>query len=108
MGPGGPQQDRDQRQRSQSGLYSQYQRDTCQRFHRKYQIREYTRQLAEAGHGLALLPNDQARPGLDRLFEFPAAKPSELWLLTHPDLQEVERIRLVMRHLAEAFQAMSF
>lgn len=64
--------------------------------------------LAEAGHGLALLPNDQARPGLDRLFDFPAAKPSELWLLTHPDLREVERIRLVMRHLAEAFQAMTF
>lgn len=59
--------------------------------------------LAQAGHGLALLPDDQQRPGLDRLFAFPPGKTSNLWLLTHPDLRRVERIRLVMRHLADAF-----
>lgn len=59
--------------------------------------------LAEAGHGLAFLPDDQARPGIQRLFGLPAAQASELWLLTHPDLREVERIRLVMRALTNGF-----
>lgn len=59
--------------------------------------------LAQSGHGLALLPNDQRRPELDTLFDFPHGKSSKLWLLTHPDLRHVERIKLVMRHLTEAF-----
>lgn len=59
--------------------------------------------LAESGHGLALLPDDQQRPELQRLFPLPAGETSNLWLLTHPDLRQVERIRLVMQHLAEAF-----
>ncbi|HET8904920.1 MAG TPA: LysR family transcriptional regulator [Saccharospirillum sp.] len=59
--------------------------------------------LAQSGHGLALLPDDQQRPELIALFPLPAGKTSNLWLLTHPDLRQVERIRLVMRHLAEAF-----
>jgi len=59
--------------------------------------------LAEAGQGLAFLPDDQARPELIRLFSFQESKPSNLWLLTHPDLRNVERIKLVMQHLAKAF-----
>lgn len=59
--------------------------------------------LAQSGHGLALLPDDQQRPELEALFSFPPGKASNLWLLTHPDLRQVERIRLVMRHLADAF-----
>ncbi|MBL1266531.1 MAG: LysR family transcriptional regulator [Halomonas sp.] len=59
--------------------------------------------LAQSGHGLALLPDDQQRPELQALFAFPPGQTSDLWLLTHPDLRQVERIRLVMRHLAEAF-----
>ncbi|GGX43574.1 LysR family transcriptional regulator [Saccharospirillum salsuginis] len=59
--------------------------------------------LAQTGHGLALLPDDQQRPELERLMAFPAGKTSNLWLLTHPDLRQVERIRRVMQHLAEAF-----
>lgn len=59
--------------------------------------------LAESGHGLALLPDDQARPGIERLLPLPAIPASKLWLLTHPDLRDVERIRLVMSHLTEAF-----
>lgn len=59
--------------------------------------------LAQSGHGLALLPDDQQRPELIALFPLPAGKTSNLWLLTHPDLRQVERIRLVMQHLAEAF-----
>lgn len=60
--------------------------------------------LAEAGQGLALLPDDQQRPGLENVLPFPPGKVSHLWLLTHPDLRRVERIRRVMQHLAEAFQ----
>ncbi|MFL1405327.1 LysR family transcriptional regulator [Marinobacter sp. M1N3S26] len=59
--------------------------------------------LAQGGHGLALLPNDQQRPELETLFPFPPGKSSDLWLLTHPDLRRVERIKLVMRHLSDAF-----
>lgn len=59
--------------------------------------------LAQSGHGLALLPDDQQRPELEALFMFPPGKTSNLWLLTHPDLRQVERIKLVMRHLTEAF-----
>lgn len=59
--------------------------------------------LAQSGHGLALLPNDQQRPELEALFALPPGKTSNLWLLTHPDLRQVERIKLVMRHLTDAF-----
>ena len=59
--------------------------------------------FAENGQGVACLPEDQARPELVRLFSVDNSKPSHLWLLTHPDLRNVTRIKLVMRHLAEAF-----
>lgn len=58
----------------------------------------------EAGQGLAVLPDDQWRPGLDRLFAFEPAGASQLWLLTHPDLRRVTRIQLLMRHFAENFE----
>lgn len=64
--------------------------------------------LVESGHGLAFLPNDQARPGIHKVLDFPAATPSKLWLLTHPDLREVERIRLVLAALATAFANMDW
>lgn len=59
--------------------------------------------FAEHGHGLAFLPLDQARKGIIKLFDFPPGKTSNLWLLTHADLRNVERIRLVTHHLAERF-----
>jgi len=61
--------------------------------------------FAEAGQGLAFMPNDQQRAGIQKLFTFEPGKTSDLWLLTHPDLRNVERIKLVMQHLAEAFSA---
>jgi DNA-binding transcriptional LysR family regulator len=60
--------------------------------------------FAEAGAGLAVLPDDEARKGIVRLFDFEPAITSKLWLLTHPDLRHTERIRLVMEALAEAFR----
>ena len=59
--------------------------------------------LAESGHSLAILPNDQDHAGIEKLFSLEPDKPSNIWLLTHPDLRHVKRIKLVMEHLAEAF-----
>ncbi len=61
--------------------------------------------MAEAGLGLAVLPDDQARPELKRLFECPQAQFSDLWLLTHADLRKVERIHLLMEYLSESFKS---
>jgi len=61
--------------------------------------------FAEAGQGLAFLPDDQQRPEIIKLFTFKPGESSDLWLLTHPDLRHVERIKLVMQHLAKSFAA---
>ncbi|VAW54661.1 hypothetical protein MNBD_GAMMA06-532 [hydrothermal vent metagenome] len=58
---------------------------------------------AEAGQGLAILPDDQKRPEIKKLFSFDPDESSDLWILTHPDLRHVERIKLVMQYLAKAF-----
>jgi DNA-binding transcriptional LysR family regulator len=59
--------------------------------------------FVESGQGLAFLPHDQCRPELKRLFNVQEGSPSNLWLLTHPDLRNVERIKLVMQYLTKAF-----
>ncbi len=59
--------------------------------------------FAESGQGLAFLPNDQQRPEINKLFIFKPGETSNLWLLTHPDLRYVERIKLVMQHLTKSF-----
>ena len=60
--------------------------------------------FAEAGLGLAFLPDDQQRPGIKRLFTFALGDVSELWLLIHPDLRNVERIKLVLQFLTSKFR----
>lgn len=57
--------------------------------------------MAEAGVGVCLLPGEQFSPRLVRLFELGAQFDSGLWLLTHPDLRHVGRIKAVMDFLAE-------
>ncbi len=57
--------------------------------------------LARARVGFALLPSDQCGEGLRRLFNVKGLG-GELWLLTHPDLRNVRRIRVVWDALAEA------
>lgn len=59
--------------------------------------------LANNAHGLAILPDDLKLPGLVRLFTFEAVKENQLWILTHPDLRKIERIKLVMAFLIDAF-----
>lgn len=61
--------------------------------------------LARAGLGLALLPSDQSRTGLERLFAVEPEFPSALWLLTHPDLRRVARIRVFIEYLTERLRA---
>jgi len=55
--------------------------------------------FAKAGIGHVLLPSDQEEDGLKRLFKIPELS-SELWLLTHPDLRQVQRIKAVWEALA--------
>lgn len=59
--------------------------------------------MAAAGHGVTLLPDDQRKPSLKRLFPCEPAFASDIWLLTHPELRRVQRVRLLMNHLHEAF-----
>ncbi len=60
--------------------------------------------MAVAGVGLALLPQDQVLPGLVHLFPLDPPAHTELWLLTHPDLRQVPRVRAVMDFLAEVLR----
>ncbi len=61
--------------------------------------------LAEAGIGVCLLPGDQFSPKLLRLFELDSRFDSGLWLLTHPDLRHVGRIKAVMDFLTERLRS---
>jgi DNA-binding transcriptional LysR family regulator len=63
---------------------------------------------AQAGQGLALLPFDQKCAELRQVGELGAEFNSDLWILQHPDLRKVERVRLVMEHLAKYFLAHEF
>jgi len=56
--------------------------------------------LAIAGVGIALLPSDQSRAGLRRLFPLQPAFPAALWILTHPDLRRVARIQAFSEFLS--------
>lgn len=56
--------------------------------------------LALAGVGLALLPSDQQEKGLQRHCKLPDLH-GELWLLTHPDLRNVQRIKVVWNAILE-------
>ena len=57
--------------------------------------------MTEAGLGLAVLPDDQTRPGIEALFGITEIPASRLWLLTHPDLRHTIRIKLVMQYLGK-------
>jgi len=59
--------------------------------------------LAQSEQGLALLPDDQARAGIKKLFSIPQIPPSDIWVLTHPDLRNVTRVKLVMQHISQMF-----
>ncbi|OUR95691.1 hypothetical protein A9Q84_14415 [Halobacteriovorax marinus] len=58
--------------------------------------------LAGADLGLAILPDDLKHAKIERLFSFKPSKGNKLWILTHPDLRKVERIKIAMKFFAEA------
>ncbi|CTQ56217.1 HTH-type transcriptional activator CmpR [Roseibium album] len=60
--------------------------------------------FALQSEGLALLPADMCREGLTRCMAFSPAPDNQLWLLTHPDLRNIERVKQVMRFLSSAFK----
>ncbi|MDJ0939662.1 MAG: LysR family transcriptional regulator [Woeseiaceae bacterium] len=57
--------------------------------------------LIIAGVGYSVLPSNHRESGLKPLFKLPGTS-SEMWLLTHPDLRNVRRIRAVWDALVEA------
>jgi DNA-binding transcriptional LysR family regulator len=61
--------------------------------------------MAGSGLGIALLPSDLHRPDLERLFLADTGSPAQLWLLTHPDLRRVARIRAFSDFLFESLRA---
>ncbi|WP_287465897.1 MULTISPECIES: LysR family transcriptional regulator [unclassified Thalassospira] len=61
-------------------------------------------QLAHAGCGLACLPADLARPGLQLLAKLPDVPANRLWVLTHPDLRHISRIRETMRWISKSLK----
>ena len=58
--------------------------------------------LAEKNHGIALLPDEFNQGNLKRLFTVSEVGTNCLWVLTHTDLREVERVKLVSRYLADS------
>jgi len=61
--------------------------------------------LGLAGVGVVLLPGDQVRAGLERLFALDARFDSALWLLMHPDLRHTARIKALADFLYEGLRA---
>lgn len=50
--------------------------------------------MAIAGVGYAILPSDQNEKGLEKVLKIPNAE-GALWILTHPDLRNVARVKVV-------------
>jgi DNA-binding transcriptional LysR family regulator len=63
--------------------------------------------LALKGNWLAILPDDLMREGLVRQCTFSPVKENQLWILTHPDLRKVQRVKVVMRYLSKALSTVS-
>ncbi|WP_033067060.1 LysR family transcriptional regulator [Thalassospira australica] len=61
-------------------------------------------QLARADVGLACLPSDLAIPGLRLLRTLPEITANKLWVLTHPDLRNISRIRETMRWITRSLR----
>lgn len=60
--------------------------------------------FAGQGLGLALLPADVAPHALTRVFVLGDVPANQVWLLTHPDLRKVERVRALMQFLTPAIR----
>lgn len=61
--------------------------------------------LAEQGLGLTLIPGDLGPDSLELLFPVEPRFESTLWLLTHPDLRHVGRVKAFMDFVTERLRA---
>jgi DNA-binding transcriptional LysR family regulator len=61
--------------------------------------------MIAAGLGVGILPADQHRKDLERLFRLEPSFTSVLWLLTHADLRNVARVRALSNHLFDELRA---
>ncbi|MFL0798579.1 MAG: LysR family transcriptional regulator [Cellvibrionaceae bacterium] len=61
--------------------------------------------LALEGVGLAILPDDQNKPGLEKLFEVDFAKQSDIWVLHHPNLRDCLRLKTFKRYLIDSLNS---
>jgi len=61
--------------------------------------------MIAAGLGLGILPADQAGKRFEPLFVLEPSFSSDFWLLTHPDLRNVARIRAFSTYLFESLRA---
>lgn len=60
--------------------------------------------LAVAGIGVAILPDDQAKPELERLFRVNFAPTSDIWVLIHPDMKRCRRLKIFRDYLLHRFR----
>ncbi len=63
--------------------------------------------LIKSGHGVGLLPCylGDTDPGLKRVLEVDLIPDMQIWVLTHQDVRANPRVRVLMDHLYQAFQA---
>ena len=61
--------------------------------------------LTMAGVGLAILPDDQNRAGLEKLFEVDFADKSDIWLLNHPNMRDCLRLKTFKSYLIDCFKS---
>jgi len=61
--------------------------------------------LAVQGMGVALLPDDQSKPELKRLFTFEPGRTSHIWLLVHTQLRSCRRFKVFKDFLLAALAA---
>ena len=64
--------------------------------------------LCMQGLGLAILPTNYFCPNLVKLFEVEPQVKDTVWILTHPDLRNVARIKEFTRYLHEYMQKIEF
>ncbi|GAA6168360.1 LysR family transcriptional regulator [Sessilibacter corallicola] len=60
--------------------------------------------LAEAGVGIALLPYDQNKNSLVALFTIDFAEPSDIWILSHPDMRSCKRLKVFKDFIIDKFK----
>jgi DNA-binding transcriptional LysR family regulator len=61
-------------------------------------------ELVRNNQGVAILPNEFKQNGIVVLRPVDEIAPNTLWLLAHPDMRQVERVKIVMHHLLKSLR----